>query len=59
MILKNEDGTNIIEFGTGDIEVSNGFTDDPEDPKACVVFIQQKQGLLSLLKVTLRGTRVV
>ena len=44
MIAKNEDGTNVLEFGTGDIEVANGFTDDPEDQNPCVVFIPQKPG---------------
>ena len=49
MISKNEDGTNVLQFGTGDIEVANGFTDDPEDPNPCVVFIPQKPGVIGAI----------
>jgi len=41
MIYKNEDGKNVIQFGTGDIEVGNGRipTEDGERMYPCVVFI--------------------
>jgi len=31
MFYVNEDGTNIIEFGDGDINVIDGLADDPEN----------------------------
>ena len=43
MIYKNDDGTNVFEFGTGDIEISDGWLEEDKDIP-CVAFIQQKLG---------------
>lgn len=40
MIYKNEDGIRILEFGTGDIEVANGFVHNSDE--TCVLFTAQK-----------------
>ena len=40
MIYKNEDNVNIIEMGTGDIEVAFGVTTTCKSP--CVAFTQQE-----------------
>lgn len=44
MIYKNEDGTNVIQFGTGDIEVGNGriSSHDKKEMSPCVIFAEQK-----------------
>lgn len=42
MIYKNEDGTNVIQFGTGDIEVGNGRILESKGKKSfpCCIFAQ-------------------
>lgn len=44
MIFKDEDDVNIIQFGTGDIEVAAGMIDDPEETIGTVSFVQQQPG---------------
>ena len=43
MIYRNEDGTNVLQFGTGDIEVGNGFMDDVDVFNPCVIFVEQEE----------------
>lgn len=44
MIFEDEDGVNVIQFGTGDIEVAAGMVDDPEETIGTVSFAQQRPG---------------
>lgn len=46
MIYKNNDGTNVIQFGTGDIEIGNGrvLLDDEKAMYPCCVFIEKEPG---------------
>lgn len=46
MIYKNEDGTNVIQFGTGDIEVGNGrvLEEKGKEMFPCVMFMEKEVG---------------
>ena len=46
MIYKNEEGTNVIQFGTGDIEVANGRVLEAKEKKMypCLIFAAKKPG---------------
>mgnify|MGYP000129709624 CR=1 FL=1 len=46
MIYKNEDGTNVIQFGTGDIEVGNGRVPEEkgEESFPCCMFVEKTEG---------------
>lgn len=45
MIYKNENGKNVIQFGTGDIEVGNGrvISNDKKEMYPCLIFVQQEK----------------
>jgi len=46
MIYKNDDGSNVIQFGTGDIYVGNGrvSSNDEKHSYPCCSFTEQKAG---------------
>jgi len=41
MFFKDDTGINVIQFGTGDIEVTAGLLDLPKETIGCVSFISQ------------------
>lgn len=43
MIFTDEDGVNVIQFGTGDIGVTSGMIDDPSETIGCVSLTQKDE----------------
>lgn len=44
MITKDEDGSNVLVFGSGDIEIGSGHLDDPDENWGFVTFSKGKKG---------------